>query len=125
LLQKDLRAAIQDQNLCRLKVAETLISKMLNKTEAPPQSPPVARFPFDRQVASAKARIKYLAEDYLGQNNMNLVEVTGPYGDNILDSPQLYDWPKVIETLEKQGYVKVSKRTKNNIEFTYAGHAPH
>ena len=67
---------------------------------------------------------QYLAEDFLQSNNMSLVEVMGAYGDNVLDSPDLYDWPKVFEALQKQGYVKINKRTKNNIEFTYTGHAP-
>jgi hypothetical protein len=124
LLQKDLRAAIQDQNLCRLKVADSLISKLLGTSAATPRSSPVARFPFDKQLEAAKARIRYLAEDFLQSNNMSLVEVTGAYGDNVLDSPDLYDWPKVLEALEKQGYVKINKRTKNNIEFTYTGRAP-
>ena len=56
---------------------------------------------------------------------MSLVEVTGTYGDNVLDSPGLYDWPKVIEALEKQGYVKINKRARNNIEFTYIGRTSH
>jgi len=124
LLQKDLRAAIQDQNLCRLKVADSLISKLLGTSAATTRSSPVARFPFDRQLEAAKARIRYLAEDFLQSNNMSLVEVTGSYGDNMLDSPDLYDWPKVIEALEKQGYLKINRRTKNNIEFTYTGRAP-
>ena len=123
LLQKDLRAAIQDQNLCRLKVADSLISKLLGTSAATPPSPPVARFPFDKQLEAAKARIRYLAEDFLQSNNMSLVEVAGPYGDNMLVYADLYDWPKVFETLEKQGYVKINKRTKNNIEFTYTGRA--
>lgn len=123
LLQKDLRAAIQDQNLCRLKVADSLISKLLGTSAATPRSSPIARFPFDKQLEAAKARIRYLAEDFLQSNNMSLVEVTGTYGDNVLDSPDLYDWPKVFEALEKQGYVKINKRTKNNIEFTYTGSA--
>lgn len=89
----------------------------------PPSS--VARFPFDVQVARAKARIKYLAEEYLRTNIMSLVEVTGPYGDNVLNSPNLYDWAKVIEELERQGYVKILKRAQENIEFAYTGKGPH
>jgi hypothetical protein len=125
-LQKDLRAAIQDSNLCRLKVADTLISKLLGATAvASPSIPPIARFPFDMQLKQAKMRIKYLADEYLHTDNMSLVEVTGAYGDNVLDSPGLYDWPKVIEALEKQGYVKINKRASNNIEFTYTGRTSH
>lgn len=125
LLQKDLRAAIQDGNLCRLKVAETLISKVLSPfPPAPSRTPAVARFPFDRQLELAKIRIKYLAEDYLRTNDMSLVEVMGAYGDSVLDSPDLYDWPKVIQALEKKGYIKVKRRTTNNIEFTYTGLTP-
>jgi hypothetical protein len=123
LLQKDLRAAIQDRNQCRLKVADTLISKLLRPAIISP--PPVARFPFDMQMKQAKSRIKYLADDYLHTNDMSLVEVIGPYGDNVLDSPGLYDWPKVIEALEKQGYIKIRKRTANNTEFTYTGRTSH
>lgn len=124
LLQKDLRAAIQDQNMCRLKVAESLISKILDRSDAAPrQAPPVGRFPMDMQLASAKKRIKYLAEDYLHTNTLSLADVMGPYGDNIMADTQLYDWPKVMDALEKEGYVKIGKRTKNNIEFTYTGRA--
>ncbi len=89
----------------------------------PPAS--VGRFPFDVQVARAKERIKYLAEEYLRTNVMSLVEVTGPYGDNVLDSPNLYDWAKVIEELERQGYVKILKQAEENIEFAYTGKVPH
>ena len=124
LLQKDLRAAIQDQTLCRLKVADTLISKLLGDAPTAPRSSPVARFSFDKQLEVAKSRIRYLAEDYLRSNDMSLVELKGVYGDNVIDSPDLYDWPKVIEALEKEGYVKINKRTRNNIEFTYRGRAP-
>lgn len=121
-LQKDLRAAIQDSNLCRLKVAETLISRLLSATAGRSrQIPPVARFPFNRQLEQAKTRIKYLANEFLHTNEMSLVEVVGVYGDNVLDSPDLFDWSKVLEELEKQAYVKITKRTKDNIEFTYTG----
>jgi len=81
----------------------------------------VTRFPFDLQLARAKGRIKYLAEEYLGSNVLSLVEVTGPYGDNVLDSPNFYDWAKVIEELEREGYVKILKRSQENIEFAYTG----
>lgn len=123
-LQKDLRAAIQDSNLCRLKVADTLISRLLSATpDRIRQIPPIARFPFNRQLEQAKARIKYLADEYLHTNDMSLVEVRGAYGDNVLDSPDLFDWPKVLEVLEKQQYIKITKRTQVNIEFTYTGRA--
>jgi len=85
----------------------------------------VASFPFDLQVTRAKERIKYLADEYLRSNVMSLVEVTGPYGDNVLDSPNLYDWAKVIEELERQGYVKILNRTQKNIEFAYTRKAQH
>ena len=85
----------------------------------------VALFPFELQVTRAKERIKYLADEYLRSNVMSLVEVTGPYGDNVLDSPNLYDWTKVIEELERQGYVKILKRTQKNFEFAYTGKAHH
>lgn len=81
----------------------------------------VARFPFDVQVARAKERIKYLAEEYLRTNVMSLAEVTGPHGDNVLDNPNLYDWVRVMEELETQGYVKILRRTQENIEFAYTG----
>jgi hypothetical protein len=81
----------------------------------------VASFPFDLQLARAKGRIRYLAEEYLRRNVMSLTEVTGPYGDNVLDSPNLYDWAKVIAELDRQGYVKILKRTQENIEFAYTG----
>ena len=88
-------------------------------------APSSVAFPFDLQVTRAKERIKYLAEDYLRSNVMSLVEVTGPYGDNVLDSPNLYDWAKVIEELERQGYVKILNRTQKNIEFAYTRKAQH
>lgn len=80
-----------------------------------------ARFPFDMQVMRAKDRIRYLARDYMHTNTISLKEVTGPYGDNVLDSPHLYDWEKVIEELEKQGYVKVLDKNRGNITFSYLG----
>lgn len=125
-LQNDLRAAIQDSNLCRLRVAETLLNKLLSAPAGrASRIPPTARFPFDRQLEQAKARITYLADEYLHTNKMSLVEVVGAYGDNVLDSPDLYDWPKVMEALEKQAYVKITKRSKENIEFTYTGRTAH
>ncbi len=78
---------------------------------------PAARFPFDLQIDRAKQRIKYLSYEYLHSEVMSLVEVAGSYGDNVLDSPNLYDWPTVMEELEKQGYIKILKRTGENIEF--------
>ncbi|MFZ5876477.1 MAG: hypothetical protein ACOYXU_08720 [Nitrospirota bacterium] len=88
-----------------------------------PTNPPssVARFPFEVQMARAKERIRYLAEEYLHGNVMSLIEVTGQYGDNQLDSPNLYDWAKVIEELQRQGYVKILNRDQRNIEFVYTG----
>ncbi len=79
--------------------------------------PPIARFPFDSQIHNAKERIRYLSQEYLKTDKMSLVEVKGAYGDNVLDSPQLYEWDKVMNELEKQGYIKILRRTGNNIEF--------
>lgn len=79
---------------------------------------PVARFPFNMQIARAKERIKYLSQDYLKVDTMSLVEVKGLYGDNMLDAPELYDWEKVMRELEKQGFVKIIRSTqRGNIEF--------
>jgi len=77
----------------------------------------VARFPFDLQLARARQRIRYLADEYLHKDRISLVEVTGPYGDNILDSPDLYNWDKVIAELERQGFLKIVNRDLGNIEF--------
>ncbi|MDP3297127.1 MAG: hypothetical protein Q8N09_05975 [Thermodesulfovibrionia bacterium] len=84
-------------------------------------SRPVARFPFDLQIRNAKERIRYLSQEYLKTDTMSLIEVIGAYGDNVLDSPQLYDWNKVMNELEKQGYIKIILRTENNIEFKVLG----
>lgn len=79
---------------------------------------PVAKFPFNTQIAQAKERIRYLSQDYLKTDTMSLVEVKGFYGDNMLDAPELYDWDKVVHELEKQGFLKVIRRTsRGNIEF--------
>lgn len=85
--------------------------------KVPPSSRSIAQFPFDLQVNRAKKRIRYLAQEYLKTDTMSLVEVVGAYGDNVLDSPQLYDWNKVMNELERQGYIKILRRTENNIEF--------
>ena len=85
--------------------------------KAPSVPHPVARFPFDLQLRNAKKRIRYLSQEYLKTDTMSFVEVVGTYGDNVLDSPQLYDWNKVMNELERQGYIKVLRRTENNIEF--------
>lgn len=81
----------------------------------------IARFPFDLQVSRAKERIRYLSQEYLKTNTMSLVEVVGAYGDNVLDSPQFYDWNKVMNELERQGYINILRRTENNIEFRVLG----
>ena len=79
---------------------------------------PVAKFPFNVQIAQSKERIRYLSEDYLKTDRLSLVEVNGAYGDNRLDAPELYDWDKVIHELEKQRFIKVIRRTsRGNIEF--------
>lgn len=93
------------------------IEKRVPQRENASPPTPIARFSVDHQLAQAKQRIKYLAYEYLHNDVMSLVEVAGPYGDNILDSPNLYDWPMVMEELEKQGYVKILSRTHENIEF--------
>jgi hypothetical protein len=79
---------------------------------------PVARFPFNVQITRAKERIKYLSQYYLKVDTMSLVEVRGSYGDNVLDAPELYDWERVMRELEKQGVIKIVRRTqRGNIEF--------
>ncbi len=93
----------------------------LNVTVAPEVKgqPPatVTKFPFETQVARAKARIKYLADEYLQTDRMSLAEVVGPYGDNVLDSPKLYDWPRVLKELERQGLIRILERSEGNIAF--------
>ena len=79
--------------------------------------PPIARFSFDLQISKAKERIRYLSQEYLKTDRMSLVEVKGAYGDNVLDSPQFYDWDKVMNELEKQGYIKILQQTNDNILF--------
>jgi hypothetical protein len=83
-------------------------------SEAPP---PIVRFPFNLQIRNAKERIRYLSREYLKTETMSLIEVKGVYGDNVLDSPQLYDWDKVMNELERQGYIKILQQTNDNIVF--------
>ena len=78
---------------------------------------PIAKFPFDTQVVRAKNRIKYLADEYFQTDRMSLAEVIGQYGDNVLDSVNLYDWPKVLEELERQGLIQILERPQGNIVF--------
>jgi hypothetical protein len=83
----------------------------------PTNPPPIARFPFDLQLRNAKERIRYLSQEYLKTDTMSLIEVKGAYGDNVLDSPQLYDWGKVMAEIERQGYIKILQQTNDNIIF--------
>lgn len=76
----------------------------------------VSRFPFDTQITRAKERIGYLKE-YLQTDTLSLREVVGAYGDNILDSPQHYDWNHVFQELVHQRFVEILKRDESNIEF--------
>jgi hypothetical protein len=78
---------------------------------------PIARLPFDIQMQTAKARIRYLSQEYLHTDTLSLVEIIGHYGDNQLDSPELYDWDKVMMELEKQEFIKILKKENGNIVF--------
>lgn len=78
---------------------------------------PIARFPFVLQVRRAKERISYLHKEYLHTDTMSLIEVTGHYGDNLIVSPELYNWDDVLRELEQQRFLKILGRTDNNIEF--------
>jgi hypothetical protein len=84
----------------------------------PSRPKPSSTFPLDFQMRQAKERIRYLAYDYLKSKTLNLELVTGSYGDNVLDSPNLYDWPTVLADLERDGYIKITARTEDNIAFT-------
>lgn len=89
----------------------------VDPTRTLPTPPPIAKLPFDSQKNIAKERINYLSEEYFKTDILSLSEIIGPYGDHQIENPNLYDWNKVLNELEGEGYIEILQRTENNIVF--------